>query len=72
MTHCRLCRNPIDPERLDALPKTTLCLSCAKRTVAKRVCFMDYGHKTAPSLVQVDANDAEALRRANRAFRRRR
>lgn len=27
---CRSCRTPIDPERIEALPYTTLCIECAR------------------------------------------
>lgn len=32
---CELCHNPIDPERLEIFPETTLCIDC-KRKVERR------------------------------------
>jgi RNA polymerase-binding transcription factor DksA len=28
---CESCRRPIDPERLEILPRTSLCIKCARR-----------------------------------------
>lgn len=67
---CAACGSEIDPERLEALPEVRLCLPCAGVHVSKDAVFMEYGHKTAPSLVRVPGRDKEALRRATRAFRR--
>jgi len=68
--NCVRCKTPILKERLEALPNTKVCMACAQATVGKRVGFMDYGHKTAPSLVQIESNDKEGIRLAKRAFRR--
>lgn len=64
---CEVCGGEIPPERLDALPDTTRCVvhSSAARTEG----LLDYGHKTAPSLV-ILPNDPEQKRIARRAFRR--
>lgn len=65
---CEICREEIDPERLEALPNTT---RCAKHSNAvKQTCFMDFSHKTAPALVVIDTNNREELRLATRAYRR--
>jgi hypothetical protein len=64
MHECCKCGNPIPLIRLEAIPDTTTCVSCS--TVAKRVGFMDWHHKTAPELVVVSADDRENLRRAKR------
>ena len=34
--HCEICGNQIEPERLDALPYTTLCLADARRRIRPR------------------------------------
>jgi hypothetical protein len=31
MKNCRLCTNPIEPERLEVLPTTIACASCANK-----------------------------------------
>lgn len=67
---CSVCHSPIDPERLEVLPDTIYCVTCARSHVSKRVAFMDYSHKTAPQLVVIEGTDEEGLRRAKRAFKR--
>ena len=47
--------------------KPITCLNCS--TESHKVCFVDYAHKTAGSIVIV-GNDPEDIRRANRAYRR--
>jgi len=66
---CRICKASIPDERVEATG-SDLCIACAETRVGRRVGFMDYGHKTAPSLVMLQADDTEAVRRASRAFRR--
>lgn len=68
MRTCEKCAAEIDAERLEALPNTRTCAKCS--TVQKVVTMMDYGHKTAPSLVVIEATDKEAIRLAKRAFHR--
>jgi len=65
--NCFYCGKPIPPERLECLPKTKTCVRCSD--VRPVLAFMDYGHKTAPSLVIV-SDDREQQRLAKRAFRR--
>jgi hypothetical protein len=67
MRDCHYCGHPIDPERLECLPKTKTCVKCSD--VRMPMALMDYGHKTAPSLVIV-GDDSEQRRLALRAFRR--
>ena len=67
MKDCFYCGHPIHPERLEVLPNTKTCTSCSD--VKMPLCFMDFGHKTAPSLVVV-GNDREQIRLAKRAFKR--
>jgi uncharacterized protein YaiE (UPF0345 family) len=45
-----------------------VCIDCS--TEQKAVGFMDWGHKTAPSLVMVPANAKETIRILDRANRR--
>lgn len=64
---CIKCRQPIPPERLEALPETTVCVGCSD---VKRVLgLLDFSHKTAPVLVMLP-DDEEQRRRAFRAYRR--
>lgn len=69
MKNCAICGMEIPKERVEAL-ETDLCLPCAKKNVSKKIGFMDFGHKTAPSLVVIDSRNKEAVRLATRAFRR--
>ena len=64
MRNCNSCGNPIPAIRLEIIPNTNTCASCS--TEQKRVGFMDWGHKTAPELVVVSADDRENIRRAIR------
>ena len=68
MTLCEVCHEPIPFERLSALPGTTTCVRHSG--AIKRIGLMDYGHKTAPSLVVLDPTNKEALRLARRVFNR--
>ena len=64
------CGNALDPARVEFLKETgreVRCSQCSKE--ARKVGFMDYAHKTAPSLVFVPA-DEEAMRLARRGFSR--
>ncbi len=70
MRMCDICQLPIPAERLEALPNTTRCVEHSNVTAP--VAFMDYSHKTAPSLVLADSQDAEQVRMAQRAYRRER
>jgi len=70
VTPCSVCKQPISQERLDTLPNTQICVSCARVHVSQDVAYMDYSHKTAPMLVRIKGGDKESLRRAQRAFRR--
>jgi hypothetical protein len=64
------CGAEIHPDRAEFLLETGKALTCMTCSSERpKVCFMDYGHKTAPSLVVVGTN-SEAIRKAERAFRR--
>lgn len=68
---CRKCNIGIHPDRVEFLieeGKPLRCVNCSEET--KKQGFMDYAHKTAPSLVMIPQNNPEALRIAQRAFRR--
>jgi hypothetical protein len=61
----------IDNDRLDFLVeynRAMVCKDCS--TEQKAVGYMDWGHKTAPSLVMVPANAKETIRILDRANRR--
>jgi len=61
----------IDSDRLEFLQEYNRPLVCKECSTEQRaVGFMDWGHKTAPSLVMVPANANETIRILNRANRR--
>lgn len=69
--NCRYCNSSIPEGRLEFLleyNKTITCVSCT--TEQRAVGYMDWGHKTAPSLVMVPANAKETIRKLDRANRR--
>ena len=68
---CRYCQGMIDQERLEFLMDSNRPLVCKECSTEQRaVGFMDWGHKTAPSLVMVPANATETIRKLDRANRR--
>lgn len=69
--NCIYCNDVIDPDRYEFLiesNRTIVCMSCSSESRA--VGYMDWNHKTAPSLVMVPANAREAIRILDRANRR--
>lgn len=70
MRNCAKCGCEIPALRLEALPDTTTCVGCS--CVKSYVGFMDWGHKTAPEIVMIPADDKENLRRAAAINERRR
>jgi uncharacterized protein YaiE (UPF0345 family) len=61
----------IDADRADFLTeynRPMVCVECS--TEQRAVGYMDWGHKTAPSLVMVPANAKETIRKLDRANRR--
>lgn len=69
--NCIYCKNQIDFDRYEFLVETgrqILCKSCSVESRA--VGFMDWNHKTAPSLVMVPGNAKETIRKLDRANRR--
>jgi len=68
---CRYCQGMIDSDRLEFLTtynRSMVCKECS--TEQRAVGYMDWGHKTAPSLVMVPANAKETIRKLDRANRR--
>ena len=68
---CNYCRSMIDADRADFLTeynRPMVCVECS--TEQRAVGYMDWGHKTAPSLVMVPANAKETIRKLDRANRR--
>ena len=69
--NCIYCRSSIDYDRYEFLSETGREIVCKNCSVENRaVGFMDWGHKTAPSLVMVPANATETIRKLDRANRR--
>jgi len=69
--NCIYCDSAIPESRLEFLNdtgRTLVCISCSRETRA--IGFMDWGHKTAPSLVMVPSNATETIRKLHRANRR--
>jgi len=68
---CNYCKSVIDEDRLEFLIEYSRPIVCKDCSVEQRaVGFMDWGHKTAPSLVMVPANATETIRILDRANRR--
>ena len=68
---CKYCDSQIDYERYSFLLETSRTMVCKSCSVEDRaVGFMDWNHKTAPSLVMVPANANEAIRILQRANKR--
>jgi len=55
--NCRICTNPIERERLEILPNTVACATCANKHKlgVPRKGVMIYGHKTAGE-IQIMSN----------------
>jgi hypothetical protein len=62
---CKICCNNIEQERLEVLPSTVFCSSCAhKHNVVKpRKGVMVYGHKTAGEIQIMNADLFEETRK---------
>ena len=75
MKRCEVCGTVIHLARLRAVPNTPFCIDCAEEYgPKKKVGFMvsTASKGTASTLVTIDPDDTEALRRARRAHRRER
>lgn len=71
MNKCVSCYDQIDNDRYEFLvefKRPMICKGCSTETRA--VGFMDWNHKTAPSLVMVPSNAKETIRILNRANKR--
>lgn len=69
--NCIYCKTDVGIDRYDFLIETNRKIICKECSVEDRaVGFMDWGHKTAPSLVMVPSNAKETIRKLNRANRR--
>lgn len=71
MSKCISCCDQIDSDRYEFLVefrRPMICKVCSTETRA--VGFMDWGHKTAPSLVMVPSNAKEKIRILHRANKR--
>jgi hypothetical protein len=69
--NCIYCESSIDIERLQFLTDTgrnRICKGCSVEN--KAIGFMDWNHKTAPSLVIAPSNAKETIRILQRANRR--
>ena len=68
---CIYCKNEIDFDRYEFLVETNRSMVCKGCSVEDRaIGFLDWNHKTAPSLVMVPSNAKETIRILNRANRR--
>lgn len=73
---CMHCNNEIHPDRVEFIKiakKQPTCINCSREQPS--VTLMSYGHKTAGEVVVVPNNgdgshNAEAIRQAQRAYRR--
>ena len=69
--NCTYCKTHIDFDRYEFLVETGRKLICKECSVENRaVGYMDFSHKTAPSLVMVPANATQTIRKLDRANRR--
>jgi hypothetical protein len=69
--NCIYCKNDVGVDRYEFLLETNRKIICKECSVEGRaVGFMDWGHKTAPSLVMVPSNAKETIRILDRANRR--
>jgi hypothetical protein len=69
--NCIYCKTDVGIDRYEFLLETGRKIICKECSVESRaVGFMDWGHKTAPSLVMVPANATETIRKLHRANKR--
>ena len=69
--NCIYCKTNVGFDRYEFLVETGRKLICKDCSVENRaVGFMNFEHKTAPSLVMVPANAKETIRKLDRANRR--
>lgn len=55
--NCRMCSQPIEPERLEILPNTVACAACANKHKlgTPRKAYMSFDHKTGGTIQIVSA-----------------
>ena len=55
---CRLCNQAIEPERLEALPSTVFCITCAHKhnPIKPKKAFTVHSHKTGSEIQIVSAD----------------
>lgn len=69
--NCIYCSEDVGFDRYEFLVETGRKIVCKECSAENRaVGYMDWGHKTAPSLVMVPANASETIRILDRANRR--
>jgi hypothetical protein len=69
--NCIYCKNCVGVDRYEFLVETNRKIVCKDCSVEqKAVGFLDWSHKTAPSLVMVPANATQTIRILHRANRR--
>ena len=69
--NCVYCKTDVGFDRYEFLVETGRKIICKDGSVENRaVGYMNFQHKTAPSLVMVPANAKETIRILNRANRR--
>lgn len=69
--NCIYCKNCVGVDRHEFLVETGRKIVCKECSVESRaVGYMNFEHKTAPSLVMVPANAKETIRILDRANRR--
>jgi hypothetical protein len=69
--NCIYCKTNVGFDRYEFLVETGRKLICKDCSVENRaVGYMDFSHKTAPSLVMVPANATQTIRKLDRANRR--
>ena len=68
MRYCKFCGQEIPAGRLKILPNTTSCVPCVEKNgdVDTPVGIMIFSHKTAPEMVIVTKEQAEAMNRVDR------
>lgn len=69
--NCIYCKTDVGVDRYEFLVETGRKIICKECSVEKKaVGFLDWSHKTAPSLVMVPANATQTIRILDRANRR--
>ncbi len=54
---CELCGDLIHPDRIEAIPSTTVCINCSDKVTDPIVGFMIYAHKTAGEVVMTSGKE---------------